>query len=637
MSARARAAAIAAIALLAGCGGGGGGGGGGGAAPAAPTMPTAGTTVTAAPTSTIPVVTGPNLTQADVTRAILQAANEAAARGRAATIAVVDRVGNVLMVHQMAGAAATTNVNGGRGITGGLEGANVPSTLAAIAKAVSGAFLSSAGNAFSTRTASNIVQDHFYPLTRNTEGGPLFGVQFSQLPCSDVNRAFSAGSMVGPKRSPLGLSADPGGFPLYKNGLPVGGIGVVADGTYGLDLDVSDFDRNDDEIIAIAGTSGFDAPTDIRANLISIGGLTLRYSDVGTSDLRATVSAPGNLNPVAVAGYFDGTLRDGTVFGTVASGVRPDDGSIFGTRIQAYVLDTGAGQLLFPPRAGLAPAGSAIGRQNAIDMVREGLVTAYAARAAIRRPQGSFVNLTVSVVDLDGNILASGSTNDPPVFGIDVSVQKARSAMFFSRPQAQADLSAASAAVRAYVAPIRSLLGANGFADGIAFTSRAIGNLARPYYPDGIDGTGPGPLSLAIAQWSPFKTGLQLDLVAGDVVGLLGGGAAPAVGCAGAASGGLSAALTGGRTRLANGLQIFAGGVPIYSGTTLVGGIGVSGDGIDQDDMVAFLGLQNGGGALFTHAPSAQRSDQLTPGGTRLRYVNCPFSPFLNSTVQNPC
>ena len=32
-----------------------------------------------------------------------------------------------------------------------------------------------------------------------------------------------------------GLSADPGGIPLYKNGTPVGGVGVISDGIYGLE------------------------------------------------------------------------------------------------------------------------------------------------------------------------------------------------------------------------------------------------------------------------------------------------------------------------------------------------------------------------------------------------------------------
>ena len=636
-----RTLAILALAPLAGCTGGSSGGNTGGRAPApavtTTTTPSTTATTGAAVTTTTPALASANLVAADVNRVVLQVVNEATARRTPAVIAVVDRVGNVLSVYSMPGAAANVTVNGGREVTGGLEGASVPATLAAIAKAQTGAYLSSRGNAFSTRTASMIVQDHFYPLTRNAEGGPLFGVQFSQLTCSDVSRRFSAGSSVGPKSSPLGLSADPGGFPLYKNNQPVGGIGVVADGVYGLDLDVSDVDRNLDEILALAGTIGYDAPASIRAERIALGGLTLRYSDATSGSLTVAVSSSGSYTATAVTGYFNGTVRDGAVFGASASGIRPDDGTLYNIGKTVLVLDDGAGNLVYSPRAGLSPSGAVIGRQDAINMVKAGLTIAYSARAGIRQPQPDNVNVTVSVVDLDGNILASASTEDPPVFGIDVSVQKARSAAFLSRTQAQSDLQNASASVSAYVPTIRSFLGANGFADGIAFSARAIGNIARPYFPDGIDGRSNGPLSLPINSWSPFKDGLQLDLVAGDIVaGLSNPTSPPAVGCAGTASGGLSATTTGGRTRLANGMQIFAGGVPIYLGSTLVGGIGVSGDGIDQDDMVAFLGLQNGGGG-FSNAPSQIRSDTLAPQGTRLRYVNCPFSPFLSSSVQNPC
>jgi hypothetical protein len=90
---------------------------------------------------------------------------------------------------------------------------------------------------------------------------------------------------------------------------------------------------------------------------------------------------------------------------------------------------------------------------------------------------------------------------------------------------------------------------------------------------------------------------------------------------------------------LANGLQVFPGGVPIYRGDTLVGAIGVSGDGIDQDDMVAFLGVHQAGLALgtFGNAPAGRRSDTLAPGGSRLRYVNCPQAPFLDSDENNAC
>ena len=94
--------------------------------------------------------------------------------------------------------------------------------------------------------------------------------------------------------------------------------------------------------------------------------------------------------------------------------------------------------------------------------------------------------------------------------------------------------------------------------------------------------------------------------------------------------------VSGGKTQLADGMQIFSGGVPIYRGEILVGGIGVSGDGIQQDSLVAFLGLENGPITL-NNAPADIRADQLSAGGVLLRYINCPPSPFLNSAVQNAC
>ena len=93
-------------------------------------------------------------------------------------------------------------------------------------------------------------------------------------------------------------------------------------------------------------------------------------------------------------------------------------------------------------------------------------------------------------------------------------------------------------------------------------------------------------------------------------------------------------------TRVANGFQIFPGSVPIYRNGLLVGGLGVSGDGVDQDDMIAFLGAHNGGLALANgvgNAPKEIRADNLAPAGAHLRYVNCPFKPFIGSSAQNVC
>jgi uncharacterized protein GlcG (DUF336 family) len=284
------------------------------------------------------------LTEADVERVITQAVFEAQAHGATATIAVVDRVGNVLGVFRMAPLLAQTvlltthddHVEDEGPIDGGLEGIRLPTAAAsvaiddqaAIAKAITGAYLSSEGNAFSTRTAGQIVQEHFNPGEFNQPAGPLFGVQFSQLACSDVTLPFNGGAPdAGPKRSPLGLAADPGGFPLYKDGTVVGGVGVIADGIYGIDKVVSDLDRNLDEMIAYAATFGFAAPLDRRGDRITVEGKTLRFSDVGFGDLAsAPANAPAfsSLPPAAgsltaVTGYADAAIRAGVSFGSSIS------------------------------------------------------------------------------------------------------------------------------------------------------------------------------------------------------------------------------------------------------------------------------------------------------------------------------
>src|SRR5512139_3302735 len=275
--------------VLAGCGGGSGGS-------------DAGVDI-APPCSGSCASGGTSLTVADVERVLAQGIAEARARSSSATIAVVDRAGNVLAVYRMGAAAgrrvsiASTRDGTGRAVVqAGLEGIQLPTAaapvnlddMAAIAKALTGAYLSSEGNAFSTRTASQIVQEHFNPLEAGQPGGPLFGVQFSQLACSDVTRAFDGvGPSAGPQRSPLGLSADPGGFPLYKDGTVVGGVGVMADGRYGLDANIADRDADLDELIAYAATFGFAAPVDRRADRITADGRTLRFSDVDFADLIA--------------------------------------------------------------------------------------------------------------------------------------------------------------------------------------------------------------------------------------------------------------------------------------------------------------------------------------------------------------
>jgi uncharacterized protein GlcG (DUF336 family) len=619
------------------------------------------------------------LSIAEVNQIVSQAVEEAKARNAQGTIAVTDRVGNVLSVFRMTGAdkavtiSSTLSNNEPVKTNIGLEGIEViPDSMAAISKAATASFLSTEGNAFTTRTANQIVQEHFNPGETEQPGGPLFGVQFSQLPCSDFSQRLGE---TGPQRSPLGMSADPGGIPLYKNGTPVGGIGVIADGIYGIDKNLLDVDLDLDEIIALAGTVGFEAPSNRRADRITADGKVLRFTDATTANLVSNPitapAIPADGVQLAVSGYTDGPVIKGTAFSSAASGVRaataadfPVNGADF-VAADAFILVDGANANRFTPQAGVVGENAAAGLTVAevTEILSQALIVANRARGQIRRPLGTPARVSMTVVDTDGNILGQVRSRDAPIFGLDVSLQKARTATFFSTSTAASILATLPDAeyldtdVTAphgslidfddYTAAVRSFFGLpTVLADGaFAFADRSGGNLSRPFYPDGIDGNPNGPLSKPFADWSVFSSGFQLDISYNAIihhVAFVAGGLANDVdkGCAG--HGGITAGFTAPAnvvTQLANGTQIFPGSVPVYRGNDLIGGIGVSGDGVDQDDMISFLGLHQAGEALGTinNAPASIRADQLTPQGVRLRYINCPQSPFLDSNEENVC
>jgi uncharacterized protein GlcG (DUF336 family) len=657
------------------------------------------------------------LTQSDIELIISQSVAEAKARQLKATIAVTDRVGNVLAVFRMNGAEETITISSTNGtslsVVGGLEKVNIiPDTMVAISKAITGSYISSEGNAFSTRTASQIIQQNFNPGENNAPSGPLFGVQFSQLACNDFNLRFntSASPSIGPQRSPLGLSADPGGFPLYKAGTPVGAIGVISDSIYGLDRDISGFDFDNDELIALAGSFGFAAPLKRRGDVITIAGKTARFSDAFITDLVSQSSnnfssinnVEGNL--VGVRGYYDGgqdvsdatkdSLRNilvGKAFGQLGSGIIPADPTIFkdadGKSLDAYIFAGTDNLNRFPAAAASdSPNGNASNQLTQIEvqeLLNQAIGIANKSRAQIRQPNGSQARVSISVVDSNGTILGMARTRDAPIFGSDVSLQKARTAVFFSSTgkstnapadllralpsplyiDAQAEpivtvsvptlLATPTIGFSDYVSSLQTFLGVPKAleTDGSssAFSDRSGGNLSRPTFPDGPIANSPGPLSKPDGQWSVFSVGLQSDLIYNSLiqhVAFVAGLVATDVdnNCTG--NKGLSSTnpftKVGEINGLANGIQIFPGSVPIYRGSVLIGGIGVSGDGIDQDDMISFLALHQAGLALSTdlnNAPKSLRADtiDIPNQSVRLRFVNCPQAPFVNSNESEVC
>ncbi len=546
-------------------------------------VPTPGATAPRPPSA----ITAGTLSTSDVQTIISQAVSTAVQLNRPVTVAVTDREGNVLGVFKMTGAPSSTQLRGGgpgpsqvpSPLTGfvpvGLDGTIVPAKLAAISKAGTASLFSTSGNAFTSRTAGFIIQEHFPPGIDFRSGGPLFGVQFSSLPCSDIKIPGL----------PLGLSGDPGSVPIYKNGEAVGGIGIEGDGVYTVDRDPSDFDQPFEEVIAVAAARGFEAPSLIRGDNILVDGIRLAYLNVNNAPAPATLafgSLPGSVDSLfPIRGAQPSEFTPGIVGGIAGE------------------VDT----RFFPFVGSPTVTPGSLTSTDVSTIIAHAAQQANITRAAIRQPLGSNARVSIAVVDTKGVVLGVFRQTDAPVFGFDVSVQKARTAAFYSAAGAGASLRAAG--LGSYV----DRAAADGLKlDGsVAFTDRAGGFLHRPFFPDGINDTASGPFSRQLSEWSVFNLGLQVDLIKTNLEATLSGFTVPCTSVPG----------------LANGIQIFPGSAPLYKNGVLVGAIGISGDGVDQDDLIA------GAGSSGFAPPAAIRSDQVFVRGVRLPYLKFPRSPNL--------
>ncbi|MFZ0646433.1 MAG: heme-binding protein [Candidatus Acidiferrales bacterium] len=206
-------------------------------------------------------------------------------------------------------------------------------------------------------------------------------------------------------------------------------------------------------------------------------------------------------------------------------------------------------------------------------IINNAVATANQTRAQIRLPIGVRAKMVIAVSDLDGTLIGLYRMTDATVFSIDVAASKARNVIYFS-------------------GATRQPIDLNEVPMGTAVTNRTIGFGAQPFFPSGIDATPPGPF---------FNLYMQ------DV--------------ANACTQGFQVPSAGWPKFNQSGIVFFPGSEPLYVNGVLVGGLGVSGDGVDQDDYVT-----SGGGVGF-EAPDAIRADQIVINGVRLPYLKFPRNP----------
>ena len=501
------------------------------------------------------------LTLADVQTVVAQAVTRAIALpilDTNAVVAITDREGWVLGVWSL-----NTNLLGDDDLV-----------AEAIAKAGTAVFLSSDNNAFTSRTAGDIVQQHFPIGIKNKPPGPLVGVNFSQLGFSDINTFKAPGSVISYGSSPGltlvapplpitgGLEGTPGGVPLYINGALVGGVGVAGNGVAVTDITPAIITKPDsDEDAALAGQIGFAPPNKILGSKVLIAGIRLEYIATKTKLTNAIpfASLPG-INilpftliatpapfpyPVATIGGETGELRQPII----------DDPSI---------VPLGAARL------------TDIEVSNIISAAAN---RARTTRAGIRLPPGQSAEVFITVVNnpgVDGVapvVLGTFCTSaNATRFSWDVAAQKARTALLYSTSSR-------------------------------AYSTRTVGFLAESFYPPGINGTSPGPF---FGMQEEVSIITPTPIVATNPV-----------------NGAIFDTATNVDTAVPNGITIFPGGFPLYRDGVLIGAIGVSGDGVDQDDLISASGA-----ALFP-APISIRADQTEYRGTRLPYAKFPRNPGL--------
>ncbi len=367
-----------------------------------------------------------------------------------------------------------------------------------------------------------------------------------------------------------GLTGKFGGIPLYLDGAIAGGIGI--DGARNRK---GGENLGEDEVIALAGTRhGYGAPPRITANHLLVNGI--RFNWIGSRLPKALTAMPFGSLPGLVDAAFPLTA---------------------GSPPPTEIIEAGV-----PGEWRVLPVSSTVSDLTAADVVKivdQSLQQEKITRAAIRLPVGIPSRMQVGVTDIDGNVLGLFRTNDATMFSLDIVIQKGRTVTAFSDPNDPSGLGKR----------LRDNLHIRETAP-LAVTSRTLEFLAQQFYPPGITGTTPGPLFCDDFQLPPPHPPFPEKRPAAVLPYCLQQQlyfAAPSPNCG----------------PHGNGITLFPGSTPLYKGGVLVGGLGISGDGVDQDDFVT-----NAGAAGFLPA-NAIRATSIKFRGAFLPFFKYPRHPTL--------